>query len=337
MKLLIEKLHPSFKQLFADDDNENLLTKVLLKVLVFAVFAAILLLLIDLWLILKADKLDAIGVFGDFFGGVLNPIFTFLTLFGLIVTIVIQRQELGLARIEYEKTADALGMQAVETTFFNILDLHHNIVENLKVDISELKGGSALVNITEEIISGFIKISHERVFLGRRAFEETLNFITYKTDSCNEMVERYKLIQDKHNHVLGHYFRNLYQALKIIDAYNENILSKEQKRKYASILRAQLSTKELALLFINCLEGVSDKGQFKNLIIKYSMLEHLPIAKENTGFLLAGSIVANNEMVSQYKDIKDLKVELGKFYGGAFGKNSGIPYDLKPDNLANLE
>lgn len=323
---LIDNIHPSFHQLFAGNgSDENLLTKALLNVLLFAVFSAILLLLVDLLLIFNTDKG---GVFGDFFGGILNPIFTFLTLFGLIVTIVIQRQELRLARVEYEKTADALSMQAVETTFFNILDLHHNIVENLKVDIDELKDRSELVGIAEEIISGFIKVSKKSVFQGRGAFEETLNFISYKTGSCDEMVERYKLIQNKHNHVLGHYFRNLYQALKSIDTYDENILSKEQKRKYTSILRAQLSTKELALLFINCLENVCDKGQFKNLIIEYSMLEHLPIEKKDNHFLLAGSIIASHEMVFEYKNKKKIGLDLGKHYGGAFGKNSGVPYNL---------
>lgn len=57
------------------------------------------------------------GTLGDFLGGILKPIFTFLTLFGLIATTVTQKQELRLARSEYEKTADALSIQAVEITF----------------------------------------------------------------------------------------------------------------------------------------------------------------------------------------------------------------------------
>jgi hypothetical protein len=77
-----------------------------------------------------------LGAFGDFFGGVLNPVLTFLTFFGLIVTIVIQRMELRLAREEYEKTATALNTQATENTFFNALDLHHKIVDWLKFDPS---------------------------------------------------------------------------------------------------------------------------------------------------------------------------------------------------------
>jgi hypothetical protein len=34
------------------------------------------------------------GEWGDFFGGVLNPLLTFLTFMGLLITIILQQQEL---------------------------------------------------------------------------------------------------------------------------------------------------------------------------------------------------------------------------------------------------
>ncbi|UUM70748.1 hypothetical protein [Aeromonas veronii] len=46
-----------------------------------------------------------LGAFGDFLGGVLNPIFTFMTFFGVIITIVLQKIELKAAREEYTKSA----------------------------------------------------------------------------------------------------------------------------------------------------------------------------------------------------------------------------------------
>jgi len=128
-----------FERLFSDEAEKHAeisLNKVLFKVVSYAALCIGLLLLVD---VLLAPVTDKVGIFGDFFGGVLNPILTFFTLFGLIVTIVIQRQELRLARSEYEKTADALGTQAIETTFFNILDLHHKIVDNLKFNLHEIR------------------------------------------------------------------------------------------------------------------------------------------------------------------------------------------------------
>ncbi|MEQ9920249.1 putative phage abortive infection protein [Pectobacterium brasiliense] len=335
----IDRSIPKFESMFTEENgikSTSSLNRILFKILMYAVLSAVFLLVINVLLITLADT-EKGGVFGDFMGGVLNPILTFFTLFGLIATIVIQRQELRLARIEYEKTADALSTQAVETTFFNILDLHHKIVDNIKVDINDISQKSATEKFLSEIILKQKNISRKSVFEGRGAFEEILSILSFNSSSPQEVVERYKSIQNDNNHVLGHYFRNLYQALKVIDGYDENILSKKQKRKYSSILRAQLSTKELALLFINCLEDVSDKGQFKNLIIEYAMLEHLPIKKIQGGYSLAGAMcaMADDDMFLQYKNKKELGINLDKCFGGAFGQNRGVPYDLRPSSSVN--
>ena len=215
----IEKFYTWFDELFPQANDQKLnqgLPRVLATILLVAAAIAFSLLIINLYVFSFTEKISDLGTFGDFFGGVLNPILTFLTLFGLIATIVIQRQELRLSRIEYEKTADALSTQAVEITFFNILDLHHKIVDNLKVDINELKAKGEFTGIAEEVFLNFIKMSKKTTFNGRVAFDEILDFITYGAKSPAEILERYKAIQDNHNHVLGHYFRNLYQALKVI-------------------------------------------------------------------------------------------------------------------------
>ncbi|QTN44868.1 putative phage abortive infection protein [Ectopseudomonas mendocina] len=336
----LDEKYPHFEALFADKSdatNGSSLNKTLFKVLYAAIVFAGGLLAINLLLITFTEKG---GVFGDFLGGVLNPILTFFTLFGLIVTIVIQRQELRLARQEYEKTADALSTSAIETTFFNIIDLHHNIVDNLKADFEELSNKTETEKVIKGISAAILKSqiganfeSKSLKVQGRSVFEEILNYLSIEAKSPEDSLERYKYIQNNHNHILGHYFRNLYQALKVINNYDDTMLSDTDKRKYTSILRAQLSTKELALLFINCLEGVSDSGQFKNLLIEFQMLEHLPITKIKGGYSLAGSKtpLASDEMFLQYKIKKELGLDLIKYYGGAFGQNRGIPYNLRPN------
>lgn len=342
----LDKKYPSFEKLFSDsssEDNKPSLNKALFKVLSFAVISAAAILLIDMALITFTDRG---GVFGDFLGGVLNPILTFFTLFGLIVTIVIQRQELRLSRHEYEKTADALSTQAIETTFFNILDLHHKIVDNLKVDLEELSYRSEAERVLKGVSASFLNTqlgikatSKSSKIEGRQVFEEILAFLSIEAKSPEDSLGRYKNIQKHHNHVLGHYFRNLYQALKVIDSYEENKLTVEQKRKYSSILRAQLSTKELALLFINCVDGVSDSGQFKNLLVEFKMLEHLPIRKLKSGYSLAGSktAIASEDMLAQFKNKKDIEPSTKKYYGGAFGRNGGVPHDLSPNKSSNTD
>ncbi len=335
----LDEKYPDFEALFADKNDAiagSSLNKTLFKVLYAAIVFAVGLLAINLLLITFTEKG---GVFGDFLGGVLNPILTFFTLFGLIVTIVIQRQELRLSRQEYEKTADALSTSAIETTFFNIIDLHHNIVDNLKVDLEELSNKTEAEKVIKGISATILKAqiganfeSKSLKYQGRTVFEEILNYLSIEAKSPEDSLKRYKYIQNSHNHILGHYFRNLYQTLKVINNYDETMLSDADKRKYTSILRAQLSTKELALLFINCLEGVSDSGQFKNLLIEFQMLEHLPVTKIAGGYSLAGSKtpLASDDMFLQYKSKKELGLNLIKYYGGAFGQNRGVPYNLHP-------
>lgn len=376
VKLLLEvgakKQHSygKFVEVLSESNNStesNLLTKALFNLIVVAVSVIAALFGVDVWLV--SHHGDTAGVFGDFFGGVLNPILTFLTFLGLIITIVVQRHDLRASRLEYEKTNQALTTQSVENTFFNTLDLHNKIAENIKFDLSTLGGQayrekmsfmmkyikslnpkhdadteSFLSNATHEHeIPPPIPIGPATIVEGRAAFHEILKYLSSDSASPEQVMKRYMVIQEEHNHIVGHYFRNLYQVLKMIDRYDESVVSAESKNKYASILRAQLSTKELALLFINCLDNVCDKGQFKNYLIKYQMFEHLHCKelKFTRGlFMLGGDtgIPVDRSMILQYRKVKSFApLDLEKVYGGAFGKNRGIPYDLsrrdyKPDD-----
>ena len=89
------------------------------------------------------------GAFGDFIGGTLNPIFAFLSLIAILMTIRIQSkelktstEELKLTRGEVKRSADAqkehsesIKLQNFENTFFKMLDLHTSITRTLKIDI----------------------------------------------------------------------------------------------------------------------------------------------------------------------------------------------------------
>lgn len=92
-----------------------------------------------------------------------------------------------------------------------------------------------------------------------------------------------------HQHRLGHYFRHLFQSLKFVN-YNTN-LTDDEKYFYAKTIRAQLSTYEQALLFINSISTLGMKWEFtpeehllkknediKNckLITRYNLIKNLP-------------------------------------------------------------
>ncbi|MDT1857549.1 hypothetical protein FPK33_22630, partial [Acinetobacter baumannii] len=88
----------------------------------------------------------------------------------------------------------------------------------------------------------------------------------------------------------------------------------------SNILRAQLSSHELAVLFLNCTDGTVDGGAFKKLLIKTSFLEHLPITYTTSGHLLVPGIdTADIKLFEQY-----FETVQGRTESGAFGENDGI-------------
>lgn len=86
-----------------------------------------------------AQRREAWGLFGDYFGGMLNPILSFLALIALLYTIILQSAELKATRDELEKSSDALTAQSdslrlqnFENRFFKLIELHKNSASNLK-------------------------------------------------------------------------------------------------------------------------------------------------------------------------------------------------------------
>ena len=60
------------------------------------------------------------GTFGDYLGGVLNPLFGFLTLIALLITIILQKQELDKTKTELNKVREDAEKNNTETTIFQM-------------------------------------------------------------------------------------------------------------------------------------------------------------------------------------------------------------------------
>lgn len=224
------------------------------------------------------DSLEKWAQTGDFFGGVLNPIFAFLSLILIAYTLTQNKQaliqsrkaieqsekalaqnelalktgnrELELSRIEYSKSVKALkeqveqfNFQRFENTFFNMLSLQSEI-------LIELEFNNESLNLS--------KNPNKDSTRSRKVFGSILRWIDGSIDESSPF-DNYDNFQVNENQIVGHYFRNLYQILKFID---ESTLSNVDKVKYARILRAQLSSDEIAMLFFNCLSSKVDNGQF---------------------------------------------------------------------------
>ena len=71
--------------------------------------------------------------FGDFLGGTLGPIFSFLGLGALLLTLHLQSRELSHSVLAMNEQAASLKLQNFESTFFEMVRLHHDIVKALEL------------------------------------------------------------------------------------------------------------------------------------------------------------------------------------------------------------
>lgn len=231
-------------------------------ILCVAIYASILIWIT--WPITEVS-INKSGVFGDSFG-LLTSLFSGLAFAGLIITILMQKEELGLQREELSLTRSELSgqkeelkiqnqtmvQQQFENTSFQMLSLHNEIVKGMDVKLgnAEFSGRDAFQGIHHRLMKS--KVGKELQSAGL----ESLNTL---------YMQFYRQTQNE----IGHYFRNLYNIIKFVD-----MSTIENKKLYTNIVRAQLSSFELFFVFYNCLSEMGVE-KFKPLIEKFGLLKTL--------------------------------------------------------------
>ena len=194
--------------------------------------------------------------FGDYLGGVLSPIFAFLGFLALLVTIYIQTRELRHSVRILGEQSESLRLQNFESAFFEMVRFHHDIVKDMDFLLrtgTRVEGRDCFKRLFERLERSYV--------------------IEMKRDASPSeplAVAAYRRFYDANQHEVGHYFRNVYRILKFVDRARV-----EEKADYTGILRAQLSSYELALLFYNALSPVGTK--LKPLVEKYALLENMDV------------------------------------------------------------
>jgi hypothetical protein len=213
--------------------------------------------------------IDRYNNLGDFIGGVTTPFLSIAAFILLYMTYKSQKEELKESRKILRTQNEVMTKQQFETTFFNMINLHNQIVNQISrtYDVSD-EYGNILKTRKEtkrgrECFDGFYNIfrSFHISFFGNRAVPKN------PKDDFIGLV--YTEFYEKRQSMLGHYFRNLYHIVKFVD--NANI---KNKKEYTNILRAQLSKYELLLLYFNCLSRYGSE-KFKPLVEKYSLLKNI--------------------------------------------------------------
>lgn len=184
---------------------------------------------------ISADQ-NSWGTFGDFIGGILNPLLAFMGLIALLYTIIIQSTELKETRKELNKSSKALNAQSeslklqnFETTLFNLLNKHTETISFLTAHNGNLTG--------YQVIKTCIEIINSDV----NSKSKKMNYLDALTVSTSETIDNYDL------------GRLLNESLDMIDFLaksDSNIDNKIDLTLYVNILKRQYSKYELMLFYL---------------------------------------------------------------------------------------
>ncbi|MEO4017506.1 putative phage abortive infection protein [Pseudomonas rossensis] len=275
------------------------------------------------------EQSDKLGQFGDFFGGVLNPLLSFMALLGVLYTIRTQGKELKEAREEtrianriQDKQTGVFERQNFESVFFRLIDVHAKMAERIR-NKSDGFGSNGFETTVKEVLQNYRYACEDLVKAQRSARKPQ-----YPAINPEKTTEQQLLQQGFDEGVVGdirvtlaQYYRNIYQILKLVDGFKV-FAGEEQtgrrsprqirleyfhKRQYSNILRAQLSDDELKLLFFNC---ITPYGQgLKSYVEQYSLMKHLQKSKFLNGRKDIFSLY-EDEAYADYEDIETSRIIL---------------------------
>lgn len=276
---------------------------------------------------------EGLGLFGDFFGGVIGTILTFASVIILAKTFK-QQERVTNANLKQQ------DIQRFNDMFYELLRLYREQVESLSGEGDKevvYKGKeffewykkdmqknikTQIVKLREEIIDQIIKKgkelkldgktiitkSQQEVIFELEGEELTKDTLGQKIDymlSTNKKIPDVndKIIDDlcmdfyvKNRDKIAPYFRILYRILDLIDTSPLLEGSEIDKQAYAKILRAQLTESELFFLRYNAQFNMYGE-KLKNYLNRYNILKHLPVFE-----LLEFQIFRDDEYKRDRKD-----------------------------------
>lgn len=240
--------------------------------------------------------------------GIVNALISAFAFAGVIVAIIMQRnelrlqredlelqreelknttRELSLQREEFEIQNKTLQLQRFENTFFQMMSLQQELINNLyfscKVYAPYEKEVSYYAEpvINEEIIDKDIEGRESFYFLYEKAllsfennqYRDGLKNIIYcivKPATDTYFSDLYCNLKEPK--LLDHYFRHLFSIVAFVDT--QSILEESEKGVYINMIKNTLSPYESIWIFYNSLSNNSSLGD-KTLIEKYKLLSTL--------------------------------------------------------------
>jgi hypothetical protein len=181
---------------------------------------------------LPKAKADNWGQFGSYFGGIVTPFISFVSLLAILKTVSLQQESIKKTEADAKENKDfadeqrkALNLQRFETTFFNMLNQINLIMDSYKTGNKE---GS-------DYFKGLINKLYEHIDKGELKLEEG------NQTEIDRYFKALSLITD-----FGNLTKHIYNIIKLINSAQETIDSTEN---YFDILFGFLSNSQK--LFFN--------------------------------------------------------------------------------------
>lgn len=199
------------------------------------------------------------GQFGDFIGGVLGTVFTYISIILLYKAFVAQREANELTKQSNRQIAEENKLQVewekdrqFEEKFHILLALYGEATHAYK----DRNGNLCTVDEFVKEMLAICEFNNRNTYF-RRTKVASRTFFTKASESL--------LIINTH-------MRLLYQLLSLL---NESELDEKSERIYAKSLRGQLTDMELVLIRYNCWRKIGEN--MRPLVAKYNIMKHLPL------------------------------------------------------------
>lgn len=300
-------------------NSSNLLIAAILFIIVFLILLAFTsynsLIVLDTY----STDYTKIGPYGDYIGGVLNPLISVFAVFAAGFAFYAQYQA-------NKQVQDQFQIQQFESQLFEMINLYRKNADEMK--LSNYNGRKCFAVMFEEF--KFIYLEVETYLSEHDLNEKDLTSISYcifyygvgnnikpilnqlynklKID-FNELIYRLEMVKnefDYHGHVtltnnlgdsisyifkykpfkghlsrLGHYYRHLFQTVKYV--INNKNIHYDKKYEYLKLIRCQISDYEYIFLFYNSLFEKGNEWLVLNIFSEYRFIKNIPLELLNFG------------------------------------------------------
>lgn len=237
--------------------------------------------------------------FGDYLAGTAGPIIGFASVMVLIATLHSQQSELSEQRRQASR-------QAFEQTFFTWLNSYRSAVNQFQFMPTHHQNATSKFGV--EALHWMLSDART---IGPLEFDVLYKDFsleakeTQRKSEQKETLEWWSKVFNASEPQLGSLVRSLYTLIRWVDRNPD--LSTQDKWDYVAIVRAQLSSPELRMLFFN---GYTPAGApFTEYINRYALLDNLPL---NTHSEVKWAISAKTHPFSKTSFDSDLaRDELG--------------------------